>query len=119
MDTDKDRKVKDTGRKKLAVVLFGERVSPYFGSSSKVLLVESEGDTIHEKRVRDLEGETPLELAKRLAALEIDLLVCGGIQRPLREWLESRGICVIENQKGQAEDLARDALNASRSKHNA
>jgi len=46
-----------------------------------------------------------MELARRLVEIGVDMLICGGIQRTCKEWLTGRGVRVVDNQKGQADDL--------------
>ena len=95
---------------KIAIALFGRRVSPHFGSSSKVLLLEVQDGVIREKNTRDVGGEGPMEMARRLVDLGGDSLVCGGIQRHCKEWLIGKGMAVLDNQKGEAEKLLWEVL---------
>lgn len=89
----------------MGIALFGRRISPHFGSSSKVLLLEVQNGVIREKATRDVGAEAPMEMARRLVDLKVESLVCGGIQRPCKEWLISKGVTVIDNQKGEAEEF--------------
>jgi len=95
---------------KIAVALFGRRISPHFGSSSKVLLLEVQEGVIREKNTRDVGGEGPMEMARRLVKLGVEGLICGGIQRSCKEWLISKGVAVMDNQKGEAERFLRNPL---------
>ncbi len=95
---------------KIAVPLFGRRISPHFGSSSKVLLLEFQNGDIREKAMRDVGGEGPMEMARRLVDLRVESLICGGIQRPCKEWLITKGVAVMDNQKGEAEEFLRNML---------
>jgi predicted Fe-Mo cluster-binding NifX family protein len=95
---------------KIAVALFGRRISPHFGSSSKVLLLEVQEGVIREKNTRDVGGEGPMEMARRLVKLGVEGLICGGIQRFCKEWLISKGVAVMDNQKGEAERFLRNPL---------
>lgn len=99
---------------RMAVALFGERISPHFGSSPKVMLLEVENGLIRQKDVRDIGGEGPMELARRLVDLGVEKLICGGILRSCKEWLIYKGVAVLDNQKGKAEKVLRNLL---RSKH--
>lgn len=95
----------DGRRMKIAVPLFGDRVSPHFGASSRILVIEAlEGRMIHRGILHTGRGDG-WQLARHLAALEIDVLVCNGIQRKHKEWLRHRGIEVLDNRRGAAEDL--------------
>jgi predicted Fe-Mo cluster-binding NifX family protein len=95
---------------KMAIALFGRRISPHFGSSSKVLLLEVQDGVIREKTTRDVGAEGPMEMARRLVNLGVEGLICGGIQRSCKEWLISKGVAVMDNQKGEAERFLKNPL---------
>jgi len=90
---------------KMAIALFGRRISPHFGSSSKVLLLEVQEGVIREKTTRDVGGEGAMEIARRLVNLGVESLICGGIQRSCKDWLIGKGVAVLDNQKGEAESF--------------
>jgi len=90
---------------KIAVPLFGERVAPHFGASSKILLVETIGETTTRKTIWDVGERGAMEIARRLAASGVDTLICGGIERTHKQWLTLQGVHVVDNQKGAAQEL--------------
>jgi len=90
---------------KIAIPLFGERVSPHFGSSSKILLVDVRNNKITGSITWDIGEQNAIQLARQLAASGVDQLICGGIQRAHKQWLARNGVCVLDNQKGVAEEL--------------
>jgi len=92
-------------RMKIAVPLFKERVAPYFGASSKILLVELQGDAIAHEATWEVAGEGAMEIARRLVDLGVNQLICGGIQHRYKNWLVGRGVTVVENQRGPAREL--------------
>jgi len=98
---------------KIAVPLFKERVSPHFGSSSLIMLLEIRGDRIEKEVVWDVGGESPMEIARRLVNLDVKKLICGGIQSDYKEWLVRKGIEVIDNQKGLVKDIIQKLLRAN------
>ncbi|MGB9629560.1 MAG: NifB/NifX family molybdenum-iron cluster-binding protein [Thermodesulfobacteriota bacterium] len=95
---------------KVAVPLFKDRVSPFFGASPKVLLVMIEGGVIQSEATWDVDGETPMEIARRLVSLGIQYLICGGIHRTYKDWLISNGITVMENQRGIAKEVVKKMI---------
>lgn len=97
---------------KIAVPLFRERVAPYFGASSKIFLVETQGHVIVQETTWDVGGEGAMEIARRLVDLGVERLICGGIQNRYRNWLIGRGVTVVENQKGPARDLIKNQINS-------
>jgi predicted Fe-Mo cluster-binding NifX family protein len=96
---------------KVAVPLFKDRVSPHFGASSKMLLVTIEGGVIQSEATWDVGGESPMEIARRLASMGIQYILCGGIQRTYKDWLLRNGITVMENQRGIAMGVIKKLLN--------
>ena len=95
---------------KIAVPLFKDRVSPHFGSSSKVLLIDANGVMVHQEMMWDLGGEGPMDIAHRLVDLGVEELVCGGIQHFYKEWLIGKGVKVMDNQRGVAKEVIQKLL---------
>ncbi|MFP4258160.1 MAG: NifB/NifX family molybdenum-iron cluster-binding protein [Desulfovermiculus sp.] len=92
----------------LGIPLFGSRVSPHFGSSATVAVYEVHDQKICKSyiwRMGKYSLEHPMGLAQQIADSEIDILVCGGIQRQCKEWLVKHGINVWENYRGEAEEV--------------
>jgi predicted Fe-Mo cluster-binding NifX family protein len=104
------RTSKETVRTKIAVPLFKERVAPYFGASSKILLVEMQGNAIAHEATWDVGGEGAMEIARRLVDLGVEKVICGGIQNRCKNWLVGWGVTVVENQRGPARDLVQNLL---------
>ncbi len=99
-------------RMKIAVPLFKERVAPYFGASSKILLVEMQGDAIAQEATWEMGGEGAMEIARRLVDLGVEKLICGGIQNRYKNWLIGRGVTVVDNQRGPARDLVQNLFHS-------
>ena len=95
---------------KIAVPLFRDRVSPHFGSSSKVLLIDANGAIVHQEMMWDLAAEGPMEIARRLVDLGVEELVCGGIEHFYKEWLMGKGVKVVNNQRGVAREIIQELL---------
>jgi len=95
---------------KIAVPLFKDRVSPHFGASSTFLLLEAKGTTIFREATWDVQGESPMEMARCLSDLGVDRLVCGGIQTHQKDWLIRKGISVVDNQRGVAREIVHQHL---------
>lgn len=95
---------------KIAVPLFGDRVAPHFGSGSKILQVEIEGNRLTKQIVTDIGARGPMKIARRLMEMGVEEVVCGGIQSIYKQWLISRGVKVLDNQKGAAAEAVRKRL---------
>jgi len=100
---------------KIAVPLFKERVSPYFGASSKFLMVETDGKSIRHVSKLDIVDESPLAIAGYLIRLGVEKMICGGIQSFCRQWLIKRGVNVVDNQKGIAIKVIKESLKHEKS----
>jgi predicted Fe-Mo cluster-binding NifX family protein len=96
---------KDEIKMKIAVPLFGDRISPHFGASSEILLVETQGQKVTKKITISIDADDPGQMARRLVTYGVDRIVCGGIQRNHKQWLIDKGIQVMDNHKGPAEKL--------------
>lgn len=101
-------------RMRIAVPLFEERVAPYFGASSRILLVEMRGKAITHEATWDVGGEGAMQIARRLVDLGVEKLICGGIQNRYKHWLTGRGVTVVENQRGPARELVQNLLHPAR-----
>ena len=99
---------------KIAIPLFHERVSPYFGASSRLLLVDTRGATLQQEAIWDVDGEGPMEIARRLVDLGVEMLVCGGISHFYKEWLAGKGITIMDNQRGLARQVIQKLLGAKK-----
>ncbi|MDD5759258.1 MAG: NifB/NifX family molybdenum-iron cluster-binding protein [Desulfobulbaceae bacterium] len=87
-----------------AVALFGSRVSPRFDCTLDFMLVTSSESTINEQHTEAIRDHMPMMKVRRLADLNVDTLICGGIDESSREELRVRGIKVLADLKGEAED---------------
>lgn len=95
---------------KIAVPLFRKRVSPHFGSSSRILLLETNGTTICQEAILNVGGDTPMEIARCLVDLGVEKVICGGIQYHYKDWLIRKGVAVVDNQRGMAKEVIQDLL---------
>lgn len=95
---------------RIAIVLFGKRISPHFGSSSRMMILEVKRGAVRRKSLIDIGGKSSLEMARRLVELKVKSLICGGIQRYCKEWLLSKGVQVMDNKKGEAEEFIKEIL---------
>lgn len=90
---------------KIAIPLFGDRISPHFGASSEILLVETHDGRIDHQHVVHAASNDPGKIARFLFSCGVNRVVCGGMQRIHKRWLLDNGIEVMDNQKGKAADV--------------
>ncbi|MGB9630070.1 MAG: NifB/NifX family molybdenum-iron cluster-binding protein [Thermodesulfobacteriota bacterium] len=88
---------------KIAIPIFGNRVSPRFEFSPEIWFIEVErGEVLGEERL----STTNLNLPQRLEQITsngVDKIICGGIDVFARNQLASKGIDVIQDVIGEAE----------------
>ena len=90
---------------RVAVSVWNHRVSPVFDTARQVLLVDYE-DGEQVARAEEAIDEIPLpQRAARLSDLEVDVLICGAVSRPLLSMLSGAGIIVVPFVTGAVEDV--------------
>lgn len=94
----------------IAIPVFQGWVSPYFATAPELLVVQSDGRTVWSK-VRVSMAKSPLvERRKRLLALGVDTLICGGMDRATQNWFERRKVRLITNIVGDAQEVLSEIM---------
>ena len=70
-------------------------------------MVEVENGGVVSRREESITETHPMLRARHLDALGVNVLICGGISRPLEAMLVSAGVTVIPDTCGPAEDIIR------------
>ena len=87
---------------KVAMTVWGNRISPVFDSAQTILLAEISDGSIGEQ-VREFVADTSgAGLARALIEKEIDTLICGAISDQPARLIESAGIGLIAFVAGNA-----------------
>lgn len=94
----------------IAIPLFGERVSPHFSTAPELLVVLAQEQTICSRMRFHFATASLSEKKKRILSLGVETLVCGGIDRATCGWFEKRGIRVIPNAVGEADEILAERL---------
>ena len=102
----------------VSVPLFGRRVAPYFGNSPAIVFYKVQQGNIREKWMIEPDTDDPMETARKIAGFKTDVLVCGGIQNFCKQWLQLKGVVVMENQKGEAEQVVESLMASDCFRHN-
>jgi len=88
---------------KIAIPLFGNRISPRFDFSPEVWIITVEnGEVVNQKKI----PMTNLNLPQRLDQLtsnRVNQVICGGIDGFCLNQLGTKGISVLHNIAGEAE----------------
>jgi predicted Fe-Mo cluster-binding NifX family protein len=94
-------------KRKLAIPLFGTRISPHFTYAEMALLVDIDNGSVAQTREIALGPGDELERIQYFKSLEIDTLICGGISSVAERMFSGQNVTVISWISGEA----RDALN--------
>jgi|GEM_PF-1506657 len=99
---------------RIAIPIYGERVSPRIDCASSFLVVEAGSgsmDDVHEVQTK---GPELCELFALLLQERIDVVVCGGIRREDRLALETAGIEVNGEWVGDVQDVLKSFASGQR-----
>jgi len=88
---------------KIAIPLFGDRISPRFDFSPEVWIIEVEkGEVLRQERLSTANLNLPQRL-EQIASNGVDKVICGGIDGFCQNQLGSKGIDVVQDVIGDAE----------------
>jgi predicted Fe-Mo cluster-binding NifX family protein len=90
---------------KIAIPKWHGRVSPVFDVASHVLIVEVVNGQEKNRAQASLSTEDPLERAKSLAMLGVEILICSRVSITVEMALASQGIKVLQNICGEVEEV--------------
>lgn len=94
----------EKNRSKIAIALFGTRISPRFDCAPTLLVVHVSAAGAGQRQEFATEGWTPMERIQKICRLGVHVLICGGIdQRSFRQ-IQSHGIKVFSWITGEFED---------------
>ena len=89
---------------KIAIALFGTRVSPRFDCAPGFQIVAINNGKVLDSQEVSVEKWKELDRVKKLKELGVDALICGGIDMFSNQQLNHRGIKVYSWITGEAED---------------
>ncbi len=95
-----------------AIALFGKRISPRFDCAQDFMLITSKKNTVTAQHTETIQEQMLIMKIRRLAALKVSTLICGGVDDTSREYLRSYGIKVLTHMKGKAEDAVSCFINS-------
>lgn len=90
---------------KVAIPLYGSRVSPRFGYTRDFLIVELEGKKEIDRKALTMEINHPARMADRLANEGVSVILSGGMNPHFQEQFRLRNIAVIWGLMGDADDV--------------
>jgi len=95
---------------KVAIPVFGVRVSPRLDFAPAFVLAEVENGKVARREMVQAAGWPRLGRIEKLARMGVDVLLCGGIDRRTALQCEALGIRVFAWVTGEAEDALRGLL---------
>ncbi|HHW29816.1 MAG TPA: diguanylate cyclase [Syntrophomonadaceae bacterium] len=100
---------------KIAIPYFEGLVNPHFGQSKEFIIFEAEGKQIVASKIIANKGfcHNHEGLAGILKSEGVDVVITGGVGRPMINALKTMGFTVITGAKGDAEKVAVDYLNGT------
>jgi len=80
---------------KLALTIWGNRISPVFDSARKLLIVEVKNTKVVKRQYKTINFEMASDLAQILPDLKINILICGAISKGFSDVIETSAIKLI------------------------
>ena len=102
---------------KIAIPMFGHRVSPRFDSAPSVLLVGVDRGALLGRTQQSLEGVIGWRRVALLTGQNVNVLLCGGIRRSDYFSIVNAGIEVYPGLLGEADDVLDAFLRGDLSKN--
>ncbi|MBA3014175.1 MAG: NifB/NifX family molybdenum-iron cluster-binding protein [Proteobacteria bacterium] len=99
--------------KTTAIALFGSRISPRFDCAQEFMVITSSENAVTGKHIETIREDMPIMKVRRLTALKVDTLICGGVDESSREHLLSHGIKILANKKGEVEENVSSYITSS------
>jgi len=90
---------------KLAMPVWNNCVSTVLDFSDCLLVVDFESGTINGRSMTDFAGNMIMEKVARLRELDIQVLLCGAVSRPLERMIMASGIEIIPFLRGRVDDV--------------
>lgn len=90
---------------RIAIAHWTGRVSPVFDVSDHLLLIDIEGEQEQKRENIRLLSDNPLERAKELSDLGVEILICGAISNVMEILLDGAGIQVLGFLCGNIESI--------------
>ncbi len=89
----------------IAIPVCQQRISPVLDSASRLLLVTKKRGKESGRREYILDGNPGEVLARSIAELSVDVLLCAAVSEPLLRELERRGVQVRPHLCGDVEEI--------------
>jgi predicted Fe-Mo cluster-binding NifX family protein len=88
---------------KIAITIWEDRISPVFDASRRLLIVDIENSRIGERSFLVFDPEQPSGLAKTLASLGVEVLICGAVSQLPATIINAADITLLPFITGQVD----------------
>ncbi len=90
---------------KVALTVWGERISPLYDAAQKILVAKIDDNGICGMQYEPFHHELPIERAVRLCDLQVGILICGAISEISANMLNAYGIELIPFIAGKVDKI--------------
>ena len=95
----------DRSGMKVAITVWGRRISPVFDSADKLVIAEIKNAKVVNKKKQGFNPGIPSRLIKKLKQLDVAVLICGAISEIPANMIEAGGIRLIPFISGNVDDV--------------
>lgn len=100
----------ERGIMKIAITIWGSRISPVFDAASTLLLVELQGRMVIDRQIRLFQPGRPDSFIALLKDAGVRLLICGAMCESAVQRVEASGVDVVPFVAGEVESLIESYL---------
>ncbi|MBF0550180.1 MAG: hypothetical protein HQK60_06565 [Deltaproteobacteria bacterium] len=90
---------------RVAVTLFHDRVSPWFDYAPNLAVFTIEDRTVISRQDYSWSGMLVPDRTSQILAMNLDLLICGGIENRLARFLTSNGLKMVSFVSGELDEV--------------
>jgi len=95
---------------KIAIPIWGDKVSPVFDTALRLLVVEVKDRKEISRFVYYIGDEDLMRRCQHIRTLNVDILICGAVSYTFLQMLQSLGLEVIQQISGQVEEVLKAYL---------
>ena len=93
---------------KLAVTIWGNRISPVFDAARTLLVVDIQDGVIRKKTYKSIEPLLPENLIRLLKQMDVSTLICGAISTEPADMITAHGIRLVSFVTGNIQAILDD-----------
>ena len=97
----------------VAFATWDNRIAPLFEAARQLHLVEIDAGREATERCERLRCDTPASKVMHIAELDVDVLICGAISKPVHAMLSAQGIRVISFVSGDLREVIQACVNGN------